>query len=152
MEALLEAHTTKLKLPTVKARFRAMATEATREQQTLRPRPTALDSATAARAQPEHFRHHQQPTTTDARWATSSVDGGATASGDTHQGLLDANMLAQMLAGLLGKVDECTGVVGIGDLCTEVADTQSACSRCVVRWCGRSLPLDLQLSTSGPIA
>jgi hypothetical protein len=65
MEALLEAHATELKLPTVKARFRAMATEATREQQTLRPRPTASDSATAARAQPEHFRHHQQPTTTD---------------------------------------------------------------------------------------
>ena len=68
MEALLEAHATELKLPTVKARFRAMATEATREQQTLRPRPTASDSATAARAQREHFRHHQQPTTTDARW------------------------------------------------------------------------------------
>jgi hypothetical protein len=51
MEALLEAHATELKLPTVKARFRAMATEATREQQTLRPRPTASDSATAARAQ-----------------------------------------------------------------------------------------------------
>ena len=68
MEALIEAHATELKLPTVKARFRAMATEATREQQTLRPRPTASDSATAARAGPEHFRHHQQPTTTDARW------------------------------------------------------------------------------------
>ena len=68
MEALLEAHATELKLPTVKARFRAMATEATREQQTLRPRPTASDSATAARAQPEHFRHHQQPTRTDERW------------------------------------------------------------------------------------
>ena len=48
MEALLEAHATELKLPTVKARFRAMATEATREQQTLRPRPTASDSATPA--------------------------------------------------------------------------------------------------------
>jgi DNA replication protein DnaC len=34
LEALIEAHATELKLPTVKARFRAMATEATREQQT----------------------------------------------------------------------------------------------------------------------
>jgi hypothetical protein len=84
MEALLEAHATELKLPTVKARFRAVATEATREQQTLRPRPTASDSATAARAQPEHFRHHQQPTTTDERWGHFKRDGGATASGDTH--------------------------------------------------------------------
>jgi len=41
MEALIEAHATELKLPTVKARFRAMATEATREQQT----PTAYLAA-----------------------------------------------------------------------------------------------------------
>lgn len=34
LEALIEAHATELKLPTVKARFRAMAAEATREQQT----------------------------------------------------------------------------------------------------------------------
>ena len=34
MEALIEAHATELKLPTVKARFRQMAAEATREQQT----------------------------------------------------------------------------------------------------------------------
>jgi len=34
MEALVEAHALELKLPTVKARFRAMAAEATREQQT----------------------------------------------------------------------------------------------------------------------
>ena len=34
LEALIEAHATQLKLPTVKARFRAMAVEATREQQT----------------------------------------------------------------------------------------------------------------------
>ena len=34
MEALIEAHADELKLPTVKARFRAMAAEATREQQT----------------------------------------------------------------------------------------------------------------------
>jgi hypothetical protein len=34
IEALIEAHATELKLPTVKARFRAMAAEATREQQT----------------------------------------------------------------------------------------------------------------------
>jgi DNA replication protein DnaC len=41
MEAMIEAHATELKLPTVKARFRAMATEATREQQT----PTAYLAA-----------------------------------------------------------------------------------------------------------
>jgi DNA replication protein DnaC len=34
LEALIEAHATELKLPTVKARFRQMATEAVREQQT----------------------------------------------------------------------------------------------------------------------
>ena len=34
MEALIEAHAAELKLPTVKARFRAMAEEATRDQQT----------------------------------------------------------------------------------------------------------------------
>ena len=34
LEALIEAHATELKLPTVKARFRQMAAEATREQQT----------------------------------------------------------------------------------------------------------------------
>ena len=41
MEALIEAHATELKLPTVKARFRAMAAEALREQQT----PTAYLAA-----------------------------------------------------------------------------------------------------------
>ena len=41
LEALIEAHATDLKLPTVKARFRAMAAEATREQQT----PTAYLAA-----------------------------------------------------------------------------------------------------------
>src|ERR1700745_3111722 len=34
LEALIEAHATDLKLPTVKRRFRQMAAEATREQQT----------------------------------------------------------------------------------------------------------------------
>jgi DNA replication protein DnaC len=34
LEALIEAHASELKLPTVKARFRQMAAEATREQQT----------------------------------------------------------------------------------------------------------------------
>lgn len=34
LEALIEAHANELKLPTVRARFRAMAAEATREQQT----------------------------------------------------------------------------------------------------------------------
>ena len=34
LEALIEAHATELKLPTVKTRFRQMAAEATREQQT----------------------------------------------------------------------------------------------------------------------
>jgi DNA replication protein DnaC len=34
LEALIEAHATELKLPTVKRRFRALAAEATREQQT----------------------------------------------------------------------------------------------------------------------
>ncbi len=41
MEALIEAHATDLKLPTVRRRFRALAEEATREQQT----PTAYLAA-----------------------------------------------------------------------------------------------------------
>jgi hypothetical protein len=36
--------------------------------------------------------------------------------------LLNANIFAQVLAGQLGKVDESTSVVGVGDLCIEVAD------------------------------
>ncbi len=52
MDALIEAHATELKLPTVKRRFRALATEATREQQT----PTAylaalLEAETAERGE-----------------------------------------------------------------------------------------------------
>jgi DNA replication protein DnaC len=44
LEALIEAHATELKLPTVKRRFRQFAAEATREQQT----PTALLEAEMA--------------------------------------------------------------------------------------------------------
>jgi DNA replication protein DnaC len=52
MEALIEAHTTELKLPTIRRRFRALAAEATREQQT----PVAylaalLQAETAERAE-----------------------------------------------------------------------------------------------------
>jgi DNA replication protein DnaC len=52
MEALIEAHAIELKLPTVRRRFRALADEATREQQT----PTAylaalLDAETSERAE-----------------------------------------------------------------------------------------------------
>ncbi|MEA2370752.1 MAG: hypothetical protein QOH12_1146 [Solirubrobacteraceae bacterium] len=52
LEALIEAHATELKLPTVRRRFRALADEATREQQT----PTAylaalLEAETAERAE-----------------------------------------------------------------------------------------------------
>lgn len=52
MEALIEAHATELKLPTLKRRFRSLAEEATREQQT----PTAylaalLEAETAQRAE-----------------------------------------------------------------------------------------------------
>ena len=52
LEALIEAHATELKLPTVKRRFRGLAEQATREQQT----PTAylaalLDAETSERAE-----------------------------------------------------------------------------------------------------
>ncbi len=52
MAALIEAHATELKLPSVKRRFRTLAAEATREQQT----PTAylaalLEAETAERAE-----------------------------------------------------------------------------------------------------
>ena len=39
MEALIEAHAVELKLPTVRRRFRQLAEEATRDQQT--PTPTS---------------------------------------------------------------------------------------------------------------
>jgi hypothetical protein len=57
IEALIEAHATELKLPTVRRRFKALADEATREQQTpvaylpryWRPRrPSAPNAANAA--------------------------------------------------------------------------------------------------------
>jgi hypothetical protein len=44
LEALIEAHAIELKLPTVRRRFRALAAEATREQQT----PTAYLAALLA--------------------------------------------------------------------------------------------------------
>ena len=57
METLIEAHAVELKLPTVRARFRALAEEATREQQT----PTAylaalLEAEVSERAQRREHR------------------------------------------------------------------------------------------------
>lgn len=62
MEALIEAHATELKLPTVKRRFRGLAEEATREQQT----PTAylaalLEAETAERAERREVKRTRRP-------------------------------------------------------------------------------------------
>ena len=50
LEALIEAHATELKLPTVKRRFRALAQEATREQRRRPPtsRPCSRRSTRGA--------------------------------------------------------------------------------------------------------
>lgn len=64
MEALIEAHATELKLPTVKARFRAMATEATREQQT----PTAYLAALLAAEMAERAERRERRRLLEARF------------------------------------------------------------------------------------
>jgi len=52
MEALIEAHATELKLPTVRRRFKALADEATREQQTpIAYLAALLEAETAERAE-----------------------------------------------------------------------------------------------------
>ena len=50
MEALIDAHAIELKLPTVRRRFRALAAEATREQQTPIAYLAALLEAEMSRA------------------------------------------------------------------------------------------------------
>ena len=64
MEALIEAHATELKLPTVKARFRAMAAEATREQQT----PTAYLAALLEAEMAERAERREKRRLIDARF------------------------------------------------------------------------------------
>jgi DNA replication protein DnaC len=64
LEALIEAHATELKLPTLKARFRAMADEATREQQT----PTAYLAALLEAEVHERAERREQRRIIDARF------------------------------------------------------------------------------------
>jgi DNA replication protein DnaC len=64
MEALIEAHATELKLPTVKARFRQMAAEATREQQT----PTAYLAALLEAEMAERAERRERRRLIDARF------------------------------------------------------------------------------------
>ena len=64
LEALIEAHAIELKLPTVKARFRAMAAEATREQQT----PTAYLAALLEAEVLERSERREQRRLIDARF------------------------------------------------------------------------------------
>jgi hypothetical protein len=65
LEALIEAHAIELKLPTVRRRYRALAQEATREQQT----PVAYGLRLRDSSSPHH--HHRirqdQPSTTTRR-------------------------------------------------------------------------------------
>jgi DNA replication protein DnaC len=64
LEALIEAHATELKLPTVKARFRQMAAEATREQQT----PTAYLAALLEAEMNERAERRERRRLLDARF------------------------------------------------------------------------------------
>jgi DNA replication protein DnaC len=64
LEALIEAHAAELKLPTIKARFRAMAAEATRCQQT----PTAYLAALLEAEVHERAERREQRRIIDARF------------------------------------------------------------------------------------
>jgi DNA replication protein DnaC len=64
LEALVEAHATELKLPTVKARFRAMAEEATRDQQT----PVAYLAALLEAEQQERSERRERRRLIEARF------------------------------------------------------------------------------------
>ena len=64
MEALIEAHATELKLPTVKRRFRGLAQEATREQQT----PTAYLAALLEAETTERAERRERRRLLDARF------------------------------------------------------------------------------------
>ena len=113
LEALIEAHASELKLPTVKARFRQMAAEATREQQTpiaylaalleaehqeraeRRERRRLLDARFPLLKRLEEFRFHDNPkipqatiaALTDGSWINdrdSIVLVGDSGTGKTH--------------------------------------------------------------------
>jgi DNA replication protein DnaC len=64
LEALIEAHASELKLPTVKARFRQMAAEATREQQT----PIAYLAALLQAEHQERAERRERRRLSDARF------------------------------------------------------------------------------------
>jgi DNA replication protein DnaC len=64
LEALIEAHATELKLPTVKRRFRALAQEATREQQT----PVAYLAALLEAEHQERAERRERRRLIDARF------------------------------------------------------------------------------------
>lgn len=64
LEALIEAHATELKLPTVKARFRQLAAEATREQQT----PVAYLAALLEAEHQERAERRERRRLIDARF------------------------------------------------------------------------------------
>ena len=65
LEALIEAHATELKLPTVKRRFRALAAEAARAQQT----PTAYLAALLEAEHQERAERRERRRLIDARFA-----------------------------------------------------------------------------------
>src|SRR3954467_392233 len=64
LEALIEAHAVELKLPTVRRRFRALALEATREQQT----PTAYLGALLEAEMAERAERRERRRLIDARF------------------------------------------------------------------------------------
>lgn len=68
MEALIDAHAVELKLPTVRRRFRALAAEATRDQQT----PTAYLAALLEAEVTERAERRERRRLIDARFPLPS--------------------------------------------------------------------------------
>ena len=72
LEALIEAHAIELKLPTVRRRFRALAAEATREQQT----PVAYLGALLEAEMAERAERRERRRLIDARFPADQAPGG----------------------------------------------------------------------------
>src|SRR5512135_599360 len=72
LEALIEAHATELKLPTVKRRYRQLAEEAVREQQT----PVAYLAALLEAEMAERAERREKRRLIDARFPAGQAAGG----------------------------------------------------------------------------
>jgi len=74
LEALIEAHAIELKLPTVRRRFRALAAEAVREQQT----PVAYLAALLDAKHQERAERREKRRLIDAAWCRAGSTGSKT--------------------------------------------------------------------------